>query len=304
MAFFVIFPVVLYAENLFYKGLVNIKEVSSLGFKKGHVAFCTSKNNIFLLDFRDFDHVISSRYRLHPTPPGRIYDIALKGDTLYLALGEWGVYLFKIDPPRFLHKINVPGKAIDVEVQGNRIYVADAKKGLLVYSLSPGNFIEIAKFPSSGRLSSISLRDSFIFLSEREEGVEILKILNDTVLKISHIKSDGESWRVTFKDKLAFLADGTGGLKIFYIGNPYKPKEIGRLRIRGSLRDLLSTENRLYLASLSQGIVEVDIKKPRHPKVIGVIKGPEMPIRLYRSDSIVAVLDQRKGVYFYSLRDR
>ena len=95
-----------------------------------------------------------------PKDVGQCRALALKGDIVYAACGDAGLYALKVLPGnsglKELGKLPRHERVYDVSVRGDRIYTAEGEEGFGVYDVSgnPAEFREVARLPRIGKSGS------------------------------------------------------------------------------------------------------------------------------------------------------
>lgn len=118
-----------------------------------------------------------------PHDVGQCRGLAVRGDVIYAACGDAGLYALEVLPEggglRELGKLPGHDRVYDVAVQGDLVYTAEGHDGMGVYdvSSSPANFVEKARMPRITATKQLVLnvwtpKAGWIGVSDRH-GVEI-----------------------------------------------------------------------------------------------------------------------------------
>ncbi len=120
-----------------------------------------------------------------PRDVGQARGVAVKGDVVYAACGDAGLYALQILPDGggFKELARLPGhdKVFDVKVEGNRLYTAEGHDGFGVYELDgAGPFKEVARLPRISGEKNLALYvqpavPGWLFCSDRR-GIELYDV--------------------------------------------------------------------------------------------------------------------------------
>ena len=114
--------------------------------------------------------------------PGNIEHILPEGDRLWIASGDYGLFLVDItDPtlPALNSTINTPGQALDFAIRDQYAYIADGANGLLILDLwNPQQPVEVGHIPFSEAATDVAISDDFAYLALGEGGIGVVDISN------------------------------------------------------------------------------------------------------------------------------
>ena len=139
----------------------------------------------------------SAWYVWRPPEVGQARAVAIRGDVVYAACGDAGLWVLEILPGGGFHELGrLPDhrSVMDVSLQGNRLFTAEGQDGFGVYELKgPAGFREIARLPKikEGRglaLCVTAVSDTWAFLSDRH-GVDLYDIR--ALPKFRHVLQTG-----------------------------------------------------------------------------------------------------------------
>ena len=119
-----------------------------------------------------------------PKEVGQARAVAVRGDVVYAAGGDAGLWALEILPAGGFREIGrLPGhdSVMDVSIKGDRLFTAEGADGFGVYELEgPAKFREVARLPKTGRNGTLALcvtaiDDRWAFFSDRH-GVDLYDI--------------------------------------------------------------------------------------------------------------------------------
>ena len=165
----------------------------------------------------------SEWYVWRPKEQGQARAVAVKGDIVYAACGEAGLWALEILPGGGFHELaRLAGRrsVMDVSVQGERLFTAEGLDGFAVYELeSPARIREIARLDRIGGRNNLALcvtaiDSNWAFLSDRH-GVDLYDIGNLPKFRhVLHVKGS-PGWDKYLSD----AAVGDGRLVAFSAAN-------------------------------------------------------------------------------------
>ena len=216
--------------------------------------------------------------------PGRVRDISIKGDYIYVLEGMyktigldeyiskiWIVDISNLSYPKIVSDVTVSGTDIlDSDISDNYLFIANADNGMKIYDITnQTNLQEIFTY-SSSRVSSLSVVNNFAYLINNMTGIcTILDISNpQSPKKISEFTGCSDDFQVS-GNYIYFVCGG--GVKIIDISNPYYPKEIITFNIPGTDWGLYVYGNYLYFCAGMEGLRIIDISNPCSPFEVGYI---------------------------------
>lgn len=148
-------------------------------------------------------------YVWRPPTIGQARAVAVRGDVVYAACGDAGLWALTVEPSggfRTLGKLPGHGSVMDVSVQDGRLFTAEGADGFGIYELAgPAEFREIARLsrigPSRGLALCVTSVDSrWAFLSDRH-GTDLYDI--SALPAFRHILHDGRTpgWHKYLQDR-------------------------------------------------------------------------------------------------------
>ena len=204
-----------------------------------------------------------------PPTPGQARAVAVRGDVVYAACGDAGLWALAIEPSggfRALGKLPGHDSVMDVSVFGNRLFTAEGADGFGVYELTgPAEFREIARLAriAPGRnlaLCVTAVDSNWAFFSDRH-GTDLFDI--SALPDFKHILHDGRTpgWHKYLQDRPVgnYIAYSNAHQSLDWIDLAAKPSPVVSLRTqKNNLRlhcGICAFRDGLSLASVPGGYV-------------------------------------------------
>jgi hypothetical protein len=114
-------------------------------------------------------------------------DVAVSGSYCYVACGQLGVAVWKIEslPPRQVASFDTPANALSVAVAGSYLYVADTRNGLIAVDVSdPLNPLPVATLALSGYARHVTVLDTMAYVSCEDGGLAIVNVARPDIPKL------------------------------------------------------------------------------------------------------------------------
>ena len=186
-------------------------------------------------------------YVWRPPTIGQARAVAVRGDVVYAACGDAGLWALSVEPSggfRTLGKLPGHGSVMDVSVQDCRLFTAEGSDGFGIYELAgPAEFREIARLPqlapSRGLALCVTAVDSrWAFLSDRH-GTDLYDI--SALPAFRHILHDGRTpgWHKYLQDRPVgnYIAFSVAHQSLDWIDLAAEPDPVVSLRTkRNNLR--------------------------------------------------------------------
>lgn len=210
-----------------------------------------------------------------------IHDIAVSGQTLYVAAGDQGLKTLDVDNPDS-GLSETPGipLAYKVTLTNSRIYVAVSDDEVHAFdrSLPPNSGPSLAKinpglFGSEEILALAAIGDALYVLYSTDDDVrlELFDVNTDgKVTSTFSIKLDGATDICVNPLALMVTCEGSGTnpgeFHIFNLGDSRAPQFDGTYGTEGYLRDMTMAANRAFIVDSDNGLIIADIDDPLHPE--------------------------------------
>jgi len=201
--------------------------------------------------------------------------IAYKNGRIYVANKNGKLQIVDVrNPhrPKLLYDLSLPGRAFEVKVKGGYAYVADGRSGLQVVDVRGGRPPKIvASLPATDQFLGLCVKGARAYLADSHGGLDIVDISSpESPKKIGLVDTSGSIVGVAVSGNFAYLAAGDAGFQVadlrlikkrpFY-GSVDIPERTGGVLVSGAIA---------YVTDLKRGLLTVDIRDPRQPKIIGV----------------------------------
>jgi|GEM_PF-991867 len=219
-------------------------------------------------------------YLIQPAEP--VKDLAVVGNTAYLALGRAGLALVDVSDPQFPRELAVfdsLGDASAVAVAGPFAYLADGREGVRVLDVSnPLAPTEAGVFDTPGFAADVAAAGNFAYVADDPNGLLIFSLVDESIqgrqVAIERLPMEGGARRVTVQGEYAYVADGARRLRVVRISNPRQPEEILTLDIQSVVEEMAFAGDRLYLATGERGLVILDVSNPSQPAELAMVPQP------------------------------
>ncbi len=209
---------------------------------------------------------------------GAVMSIVLQDDIAYLAASSNGLVIVNVSDPTHPVEVgcfNDGGSAWDLALKGSLAFVTDTETTLEIINIGdPQNPIKVSHYKDEvyddlpG--SSITLNGSYAYLGTFRYGLFILDITNSSHLeRVGHYyggtkpigeKSNDESVRGIFvKEQYIFEAVGSNGFYVLDVRDSSNPVSLGQFTGFYFLFGLYLHETCLYLQTLFEGIVILNL---------------------------------------------
>ncbi|MCB1184305.1 SUMF1/EgtB/PvdO family nonheme iron enzyme [bacterium] len=98
-----------------------------------------------------------------------------------LGLAVLDLRILDLDAVALASWCDSPGSALDVELEGDYAFVADGNEGLAVFRIDDGETpVRVARLPLEGRCRAIAVRDGLAVLAAQGSGVHFVDVRNPT----------------------------------------------------------------------------------------------------------------------------
>jgi len=240
------------------------------------------------------------------TPKGEPVGLVSSTTTLYTTDGEGGISLISVSDPvnPFIYSVlyEFPG-GVEVhspDLWNDTLYVVGGPR---VYSVDVTYPYTPVLFDSSIYLNDaedIRVTDSLIFVANGMEGLEILD--RDGGYEISSYNN--WYWILSGVDASGNVAVGLDAstLVLYNVSNPTMVDTFSTLAINNG-SDLSITGNYVVVASVTNGILIVDISNPYSPSVVGSYSGIQAQYIDTYGDYVFVSTGDSTGVYILSIAD-
>jgi hypothetical protein len=210
--------------------------------------------------------------------PSWVWDIALSGNSAYLAIEDRGLMRVDItDPfdPGADGVLDLFGNAQGVTVDGEFVYVGDGPGGLHVVRSREGYPLEwIGAVDTPGSANGLALYGSYLCIADGTEGFSIADLSNPTapVIVGTHA-TPWTCWNVAVRGTTAYVADQYS-LECFDLA--VEPSMVAPLTTVDGVEavDVATQDTLACIACISQGLKVFSIADPVHPRQLSVVTPP------------------------------
>jgi len=195
-------------------------------------------NGVVIADISDAFYV---RWLSRLQTAGRVRRVVADASLLVAQDSKAGLLVVDVSRPQAPRiTARLPGDANDFWLQGNRLYVTTAREGLTVYELNAERQPELlARYAPQGKANWVRTVEDIVVLHETGLGIRLLRL-------------QGQSRQPTL-EPLAWFA------------------------FRGAINDIRIQGQRLFAASDTAGLLDVDISDPAKP-LLSVVYPPTVPL--------------------------
>ncbi|QTA89904.1 hypothetical protein [Desulfonema magnum] len=233
--------------------------------------------------------------------PGFAYDVAVAGNTGYVADGSSGLQIIALSDsasPAVIKSVNLPDKAYGVAVSGNIAYVANGSGGLVVTDIeTPSDAVVIASQDTPEFAQGVAVKDDIAFVADWNNGLHLIDISTPSApVLIKSVNTPGRAMNVTVAGDFAYVADEHSGLQIVDISTPSEAEVIGELDTPGSAFGISVVGDVAYVADGSSGLQVADISIPSYPVLMSTADTPGSASDVAVIGNIAYVADGESGL--------
>ena len=218
--------------------------------------------------------------------PGKIYDLWVKNDRVFAALGKYGIRIVAFDPGSesfngIIGSVNTPGFAAGIMQFGNTVFVADGDGGLCFIDVTtPSNPVWRGNFPVPGFVQEVwAVNDSTILVAAGEAGLYSVRSkaphTTPTLTDSLHFnpifpqKPDPWAHHVIAQDSTAYVSTGWGGARIVKYDPAGNLDSLSTWIYAGTpaeIRSIWIVGTNAYIAGGQSGLFSrIDVSDPSNP---------------------------------------
>jgi hypothetical protein len=278
----IIAVIAFWPNPVFCQSLIHVGSYDSLGYATAvisHGNYAYVGDNIFGLVIIDISNPAA------PTAVGRydtplwIYDMDLRGDTVYMAAGNSEPYsgaLYIVDVtdkqnPYLLGSLSYSWEVVSIEVvpAPGPMYAFISTQGQL-------KIIDVSNPAAPLEISNLDLYafDMFfhspnLYVASGQDGLQVVDVSDGyTPQLIVNCDTPGIAQGVALKrgqNSFTFVADGYLGMQVIQIIDPSNPTLIGNLETPDIANKIVGGGYFVYIALYDSGLVVVDVGVPENP---------------------------------------
>ena len=244
---------------------------------------------------------------------GYSYKLAKKDSVIYLATGVFGVSIVNVaDPvqPLITPEIRAIAPAKNFHIMGDYLFTAVSEEGVNITKVSDPTYPDFRQtffVPGFAQAVCTSADSNFLFIASGEVGFTIFDISDfqdgyNIYPLVGWLDTPGFAEDVTIHPDLpvAFLACGTGGLVIVDYTDTANVKIIGSYASGGYAKEVVYSENKVYLTTELRGLQIFDVTNLSAPVRIGTVE-TEYAMAVALDDKYVYVADEVEGLIIISM---
>jgi hypothetical protein len=201
---------------------------------------------------------------------GRIVDIAVSADRLYLACLNQGVVVVDVRTPQrphLLQRLPTTEAATGVAVHGQQVFAAAG--ALDVFDITRPATPQRTTNRRLQQAYGLALLPPYAVVASGSDGLQVVSM--DGRGDIAHRPTGHYAARVTLTDTHAVIADTRGGIRLFDLAQPTQPRLVAAMEDIGTIVDVIVDGSVAYLADdrSRSGLVVVTISGHGAPYFIG-----------------------------------
>jgi hypothetical protein len=228
-------------------------------------------------------------------------------DTRAYAGGAFEIVIFDIVPGalRRAGQVAVGGIVHNLAARGDMLYAATGDGGLAVVDVAtPAHPELVQELPSFGYTFGVALCGDRLLTAERTGGVRVFDLTNGRTPRQLASFHDGRATNDVTASKdcgQVYVADGERGLLVLRLSRSGSLTELASLAIpaaagqRPARADapplkIQERDGLVYLAAADRGLLLVDVRDPRAPRLLSQLElpGETVDVRLHDSEALLA----------------
>ncbi|NOZ53074.1 MAG: hypothetical protein GXP08_08025 [Gammaproteobacteria bacterium] len=229
----------------------------------------------------DINNVLNPIWVTGNDSPGEVVDIWPTAHIAYSANGGNGISIFNISNPFHIKQqghLETPGNALLVREYRQFLYVADSQAGLLVIDVrQPAHPKPLTQYPMT--INDLWLDNGMLYAATTNQGLLRFKTQpNGTLIAQKPFNEQHNIQQVRSNNKNIFVSVNKVGVYILQDSAALRPKNpisqssqtltvVALLKLTENIEDIQVSTDTLYVATQSQGLLAIDIRKPSAPQV-------------------------------------
>jgi len=233
-----------------------------------------------------------------------VWDVAVRGDTLFIAAPQAGIYVYDVhepSQPAFIKQffLNDGFKPRSLTWCGPYLYVTSSPPGMMEYGkmhileiIGPDSLHEVSSVTFQGDWGS-SGRNVFVngsiaygsYASDVGNGVYIIDISSAEAPKLIYNLGGNDPMSIFVAGSTLFLAGNEAGMKVYDVSVPTPPQLLATYYTSAKTLDIALSGSWAYVSS--GGIKSVDLSHPQNPVVHGPFAFSAGPIETHGSYTFV-----------------
>jgi hypothetical protein len=204
---------------------------------------------------------------------GAVLDVALAGDKAYLAAGDAGLAIADISDPfytRWLGHLQTPGRIQRVVGEEHLLIVQDDRAGLLAVDVSKPEYPRIVsrlRVDCDEHCTDFRLHERRLYVTSKTKGLTVYRLDDHLQLHLvaNHATEQPAHWVRVNGDHIV-LSEAGRGIHLLQL-QKHQVRHQGFFEYRGTIDDIQVYGKHLYVASGPVGILDIDISRPKNPRL-------------------------------------
>jgi hypothetical protein len=182
---------------------------------------------------------------------GRVFDMVVSGDGLYMAAGEAGLVIWDVSDPLRPTKIDVypmPRTLYHLAIRNSYLYGTD--NDLFILDITdPANPTEVSSMTAPDTAMGVSVDGDYAYVANGD-GLEIVDVSDmNNLIKVGFSETYYVAYDVDVRGDYAYVADHYGGLAIMDITDRTNPTRYDRYGVSGSADHVTVDDAYIYVDS-------------------------------------------------------
>jgi hypothetical protein len=210
------------------------------------------------------------------TTPSWVWDIALAGNSAYLALEERGLMRVDItDPfdPGPDGLLALPGYAEGIAVDGENIFVGDGPGGVQVVRSLPGQPLQvIGSVATLGEPNGVAMYGRYVCIADGMEGFTVADVTDPTApVVVGNLATTYTCWNIVVQGSTAYVADQYA-LEVLELGTDPSNVTSSAFAYGIADADVAVRDSVAYVTCIEPGLRTFDISDPMNPVDLGSLE--------------------------------
>ena len=199
-----------------------------------------------------------------------ILDIAIEGNTAFVAAGKAGLQIVDVThpaEPKLIGQWTSIGYAEGVAVIGNAVFLANGPAGITLIDVSDTANPKAVNtlFPDHYVFDVITL-GNYAYAAAADSGLLVMSINgNNQVEELGKLDTFGMAYELVGKDNLLYIADAWEGVEVIDVSDPNSPSQLANLPTTGWSLGVDVSGSRLVSINGVQGCDIFDLSTPTKP---------------------------------------
>ena len=203
--------------------------------------------------------------------------------------------------------VPIPGPGWQLAVVGDTAFVADGTEGLQIIDISsPAHPLIVGNYQySSAFARDVVVSGDLAYLAYEWDGLHIVDISNPAVPVLVGVLRGlgGYAHGVALSGSTVYLANSYEGLRVIDVSDPARPTQVGVVNTPGWSTDVKLEGRYAYVAEGTGGIQVIDVSNSAAPFMVGSINTPGYANRLSLIGTTAFVADGRGGLQVIDASD-